>query len=114
MIGLVKVLQPYGLKLKLLSIGASAFIFPVVGVQHLETQRSTNHAQIVAAQDRELEMQQAIETLNQQISSASQQLSLKDAQLQAVQEQTGIKFDPGNPSQIITPPKTTHAKTRAS
>lgn len=111
---MVKVFQPYGLKLKLLSIGASAFIFPMVGVQHLEAQRSTNHAQMEAIQERELEMQQEIETLNQQVSSSSQQLSLKDAQLKAVQDQTGIQFDPGNPSQIITPPKKTHAKTRAS
>lgn len=111
---LAKVVQPYGLKLKLLSIGASAFIFPLVGVQHLETLRSANNEQIIATQERELEMQQTIETLNQQVSSTNQQLSLKDSQLQAVTEQTGIKFDPGNPKQIITPPKTTHAKARAS
>ena len=82
-----KMFQRIGLKFQLLTFGASTFLIPWVGVQHLETQRTTQSEEKTATQQRELQLQQEIDLLNKQVSIANQQISQKDAALKVAQQQ---------------------------
>lgn len=79
--------QRLGLKLQLMGFGASAFFLPWVGVQHLETNRAALSQEKQAALDKEFQLQQQVESLNQQVKTTQQQLSQKESSLKATQQQ---------------------------
>lgn len=67
-----KTFQRLHLKLQLLGIGAGAFLLPWAGVQYLETERAVRNQEKKAAMERELQLQQEIERLNQQVAAVQQ------------------------------------------